>query len=67
MSIIAFVVAGFAVGLAFGFLLFRSARAYREGWQHGERYGRSEGYKQAWLKRHKPLLSAETEDWNDDA
>jgi hypothetical protein len=57
---------GFGIGFLVGFVFFRSERAYREGWQHGELYGRAEGYRLAWLKRNKALLNAEREDWNDD-
>ena len=57
---------GLLGGIVFGFIFFRSERAYRQGWQHGERYGRIDGYRQAWLKRNKPLLDAKTEDWNDE-
>jgi hypothetical protein len=64
MTIFALVIA-FAAGFAFGFIVFRSERAYREGFRDGEHFGRFEGYRQAWLKRSKGLLNAETEDWND--
>jgi hypothetical protein len=62
--IIAFVM-GVVAGFAFGFVFFRSERAYRQGWQQGEHYGRAEGYRQAWLKRNQALLSAESEDWSE--
>ena len=65
MTIVAFAI-GIVTGFTFGFVLVRSERTYREGWQHGFYHGRAEGYRQAWLKRNKPLLNAETEDWNDD-
>ena len=64
-TLMVFVLA-FALGFACGFLLVRSERTYREGWQHGEHYGRAEGYRQAWLKRNKALLSVEREDWNEE-
>lgn len=65
MTILAFVL-GLLLGIALGFIFFRSELAYLEGWQHGERYGRTEGYKQAWLKRNKALLDAQTQDWSSD-
>jgi hypothetical protein len=61
---------GLAAGFVFGFALFRSERAYKQGFRDGERYGRGEGYRQAWvrwIKEHKPLLNAQTDDWETDA
>jgi hypothetical protein len=58
---------GLAAGFVFGFIFFRSERAYKHGFRDGERYGRGEGYRQAWarwFKGHKTLLNAETRDWN---
>jgi hypothetical protein len=59
---------GFAIGLAFGFVLFRSERAYRCGFRDGERFGRGEGYRQAWARwqgANEPLLDAETGEWRE--
>jgi hypothetical protein len=64
ITIIAFAV-GLVLGLVFGFVFFRSELAYLEGFQHGEHYGRGEGYRQGWLERNKHFLDAETEDWNE--
>lgn len=64
MIIVAFAV-GVLTGSLFGFAFFRSGRSYDDGFRHGERYGRADGYRQAWLKRNKPLLDAETENWKE--
>jgi hypothetical protein len=40
-------------------------RGRHHGFDDGERFGVSEGYRQAWLKRHRPLFSAKTQDWHD--
>jgi hypothetical protein len=58
---------GLLAGVLFGFVLFRSERAYKQGFRDGERYGRGEGYRQAWarwLRANEPLLNAQTGDWN---
>lgn len=57
---------GLAAGFAAGFVFFRSERAYEQGFKDGERYGRGEGYRQAWarwLKANEPLLGSKTEGW----
>ena len=50
---------GFLFGVGCGFVLFRSERAYRQGWLDGERHGRVEGYRDSWRKngevRRQPL------------
>jgi hypothetical protein len=59
---------GFAVGFAFGFVFFRSERAYRHGFNDGERFGRSEGYRQAWerwQRANEALLDPETGEWRE--
>ena len=56
----------FSLGLAFGWILFRSERAYQEGWRDGERYGRLEGYRAALRKISRGnLLNPRTGDWYD--
>ena len=58
---------GLMAGFAAGFIFFRSERAYKDGFNDGERYGRREGYRQAWarwFKAKEPLLNSETGDWN---
>ena len=56
----------FFVGLAFGWMLFRSERAYLQGVRDGERYGRAEGFKTAIRKTGQHhLLNSRTGDWYD--
>jgi hypothetical protein len=59
MITIALILFGFLVGCGFGFVLFRSERAYRQGWLDGERHGRVEGYRDSSRKngqvRRQPL------------
>jgi hypothetical protein len=59
---------GFAAGFAFDFAFFRSERAYRHGFADGERFGRGEGYRQAWARwqmANEPLLDPETGEWQE--
>ena len=59
---------GAAAGFAFGFVFFRSERAYRCGFADGERFGRGEGYRQAWARwqgANEPLLDPETSEWQE--
>jgi hypothetical protein len=59
---------GLAAGFAFGFIFFRSERAYRCGFADGERFGRGEGYRQAWARwqgANEPLLDPETGEWRE--
>jgi hypothetical protein len=65
MMTIAFVLCGLIAGFGFGYIAFSSERAYRQGWLDGEHYGRTEGYREAYRKFHRPLLNTETEDWNE--
>ena len=56
----------FFAGLAFGWMLFRSERAYLQGLREGERYGRAQGFKIAIRKTSQhPLLNSRTQDWYD--
>ena len=62
MTTILVVFLGFLVGLALGFCVFRSKRSYKDGWNHGERFGRTAGYRQAWLKHNK---FDQQQDWDE--
>jgi hypothetical protein len=60
---------GALAGFAFGFVFFRSERAYKQGFRDGEHYGRAEGYRQAWARwqgANEPLLDPETGEWDRD-
>jgi hypothetical protein len=53
----------FFLGVIFG--LCAGRHGYWLGFNDGEKYGRSVGFRLAWLKQHRPLLNSRTEDFYD--